>query len=70
MTAAGIAPDLSSLQSLWEKKVASVLTEATLKQPTSSWMQSGGKEGRHTEYLGFMLAEMQHLQRTYPGQNW
>ena len=34
------------------------------------WMQSGGKAGRHTEHLGYLLAEMQFLQRTYPGANW
>ena len=38
--------------------------------PDDEWMASGGKEGRHTEHLGFMLAEMQHLQRSYPGANW
>ncbi len=70
MSAAGIAPDLLVIKPLWEKKVADVLAEATLKQPAAGWMQSGGKDGRHTEYLGFMLAEMQHLQRTYPGQTW
>ena len=70
MHAAGIAPDLLTIKPLWEKKVAAVLAEATLEQPAAGWMQSGGKDGRHTEYLGFMLAEMQHLQRTYPGQTW
>lgn len=68
---AGIGPDLLKIKPLWEKKVALVLAEATLRQPASStWMQSGGKDGRHTEHLGFILAEMQHLQRTYPGQKW
>lgn len=70
MSAAGIAPDLLKIKVLWEKKVAFILSEATLQQPASTWMQSGGKDGRHTEHLGFMLAEMQHIQRTYPGLTW
>lgn len=68
--AAGLTPDLEQLRPLWHQKVQEVLTEATLTLPTNNWMQQGGKEGRHTEHLGFLLAEMQHLQRTYPGQQW
>lgn len=70
MVEAGIAPDLLKIKPLWEAKVAEILREATLKMPENNWMQSGGKEGRHTEHLGFILAEMQHLQRTYPGNEW
>lgn len=70
MAAQGIAPDLPEIKGLWEKKVAEVLQEATLTLPTNNWMQSGGKQGRHSEHLGFLLAEMQHLQRTYPGNTW
>lgn len=70
MTEAGIAPDLAQIKLLWEAKVKAVLQEATLQIPTAEWMQSGGKDGRHTEYLGYILAEMQHLQRTYPGLEW
>lgn len=70
MSTAGISPDLRNIQPLWQQKVAAILSEATLQQPASAWMQSGGKDGRHTEYLGFILAEMQYLQRTYPGQQW
>lgn len=66
----GIAPDLSKIKSLWDERVSAVLKEATLTQPASEWMHLGGKDGRHTEHLGYILAEMQHLQRTYPGQNW
>lgn len=70
MAEAGIAPDLLKIKPLWDAKVAAVLEEATLKKPENDWMQSGGKAGRHTEYLGYILAEMQHLQRTYPGNEW
>ncbi|MEO0319160.1 MAG: phenylacetate-CoA oxygenase subunit PaaI, partial [Pseudomonadota bacterium] len=38
--------------------------------PVDAWMQSGGKQGRHTEHLGYLLAEMQFLQRAYPGAQW
>jgi ring-1,2-phenylacetyl-CoA epoxidase subunit PaaC len=41
-----------------------------LSHPSNNWMQSGGKGGLHTEHLGYMLADMQHLQRTYPGLEW
>lgn len=67
---AGVGVDLLKIKELWEQKVAAVLEEATLQQPTGAWMQKGGKTGRHSEHLGFMLAEMQHLQRTYPGNEW
>lgn len=68
--AAEIAPDFTLLKQAWEQKTDAILTEATLSKPTNDWMQTGGKDGRHTEQLGFILAEMQHLQRTYPGQKW
>ncbi len=70
MAEQGIAPDLLKIKVLWEKKVAEVLEEATLTLPSNTWMQSGGKQGRHSEHLGFLLAELQHIQRTYPGQVW
>jgi ring-1,2-phenylacetyl-CoA epoxidase subunit PaaC len=69
-----IAPDLSLLKPQWYEKVNSVLSEATLEgdadKRSKAWMQTGGKEGRHTEHLGFILAEMQYLQRVYPGSEW
>ncbi|MBL7783083.1 MAG: phenylacetate-CoA oxygenase subunit PaaC [Saprospiraceae bacterium] len=66
----GVGYDLHTIKPLWQKKVNDVLEEATLKMPAEGWMQKGGKTGVHTEYLGYMLAEMQHLQRTYPGNEW
>jgi ring-1,2-phenylacetyl-CoA epoxidase subunit PaaC len=51
--------------------VAEILAEATLAMPPAdAWMQRGGKQGRHSEHLGFILAEMQFLQRAYPGAQW
>jgi ring-1,2-phenylacetyl-CoA epoxidase subunit PaaC len=66
----GIAPDLGDIRSRYEAKVAQILEEATLKAPPSVFSQSGGKQGRHTEYMGFILAEMQSLQRQMPGLKW
>jgi ring-1,2-phenylacetyl-CoA epoxidase subunit PaaC len=62
--------DVSSLKEDWFKKVESVFHQATLEVPKQTWMQSGGKEGRHTEHLGYLLAEMQYLQRAYPNAQW
>jgi len=71
LIAAGIAVDPTPLHSLWMEKVGDVLGEAQLAlPPESAWMQTEGKEGRHTEHLGYLLAEMQFLQRTYPGCEW
>lgn len=67
---AGLAPDLTTLAGQWKNKVREVLEQATLQVPAEGWMQLGGKEGVHTEQLGFILAEMQYLQRAYPGAKW
>ncbi len=59
------------LKSMWLQKVLTILSEATLPLPdATAWMQSGGPDGRHTEHLGYVLAEMQFLQRAYPGCEW
>jgi ring-1,2-phenylacetyl-CoA epoxidase subunit PaaC len=63
-------PDLDSIRDQWHSNVAAVLIEATLEKPGDDWMASGGKQGRHSEHLGFLLAEMQHLQRSHPGAKW
>ena len=62
--------DVSLLKDDWLKKVTSVFEEATLPVPEKIFMQSGGKTGTHTEHLGFILTELQYLQRTYPGAEW
>jgi ring-1,2-phenylacetyl-CoA epoxidase subunit PaaC len=67
---AGIAPDPMALRGIWNATVNGVLARATLDRPRDGWMQSGGRSGRHTEHLGHLLAEMQVLQRTYPGATW
>ncbi|MYM33901.1 phenylacetate-CoA oxygenase subunit PaaC [Duganella sp. FT94W] len=71
MVAAGIAPAAADLRAQWLAHVDEVFTEATLTMPPAdAWMQSGGKQGRHSEHLGYILAEMQFLQRAYPGATW
>src|ERR1700730_12947990 len=70
LIAQGIAVDPESLRAEWERSVDSVLAEATLARPPAAWMQSGGRNGRHSEHLGHLLAEMQFLQRAYPGATW
>jgi ring-1,2-phenylacetyl-CoA epoxidase subunit PaaC len=65
-----IGPDLTRLQPKWEERVRDVFDEAGLSYPSPEWMQTGGKEGRHTEHLGYILTEMQFLQRAYPGCEW
>lgn len=62
--------DVALFKIEWMKKVQAVFEEATLQLPKSSWMQGGGKDGKHTEYLGYLLAEMQYMQRTYPNATW
>lgn len=66
----GVGVDLSTVKTFWDEKVDEILKMATLEKPESGWMQKGGKEGRHSEHLGFILTEMQYMQRTYPGQEW
>ena len=68
---AGVAVDPATLRGTWLATVREVLEQATLSMPApEAWMQSGGRSGRHSEHLGHLLAEMQHLQRTYPGAVW
>ncbi|MGR8947311.1 MAG: 1,2-phenylacetyl-CoA epoxidase subunit PaaC [Gammaproteobacteria bacterium] len=67
---AGLAPDMSEIERAWRTYVADILAEATLQQPEAAPLAASGREGRHTEHLGFLLAEMQYLQRAYPGQSW
>ncbi|WP_226946402.1 1,2-phenylacetyl-CoA epoxidase subunit PaaC [Roseobacter sp. TSBP12] len=68
---AGIAPRPSEIKDAWTATLREVLNEATLSLPErSADVHRGGKQGRHTEHLGFILAEMQFLQRAYPGAAW
>lgn len=70
MASDGIGVDPSTLKEVWESKVDGALEEATLTRPVDPFQTSGGRTGTHTEHLGPMLAEMQWLQRSYPGLSW
>jgi ring-1,2-phenylacetyl-CoA epoxidase subunit PaaC len=68
--ATGIAVDPATLRPAWAAYVTSVLAEATLQLPEPRWRSRGGRTGLHTEHLGHLLAEMQHLHRSHPGATW
>jgi ring-1,2-phenylacetyl-CoA epoxidase subunit PaaC len=67
---AGVAVDRAAVKPAWDATVDRVLAEATLTRPADGWMQTGGRRGVHTEHLGYILAELQHLQRSHPGAVW
>jgi ring-1,2-phenylacetyl-CoA epoxidase subunit PaaC len=62
--------DVTLLKTKWEEKVRDIFIEATLPWPGEVFQQMGGKDGKHTEYLGYILAELQFMQRAYPGSKW
>lgn len=62
--------DLSGIEQKWTEKVKSVLIEASLVFPPKTFMHTGGKSGVHTEQLGYILTELQYVQRAYPGNEW
>jgi ring-1,2-phenylacetyl-CoA epoxidase subunit PaaC len=66
----GIGVDNTELKNDWDSIVNSTLSKAKLNRPEDSYMATGGKKGLHTEHLGFILAEMQYLQRAYPDAKW
>lgn len=70
MLAAGIGPDLDAIRRQWDAEVDRTLKQATLRRPEPGYVQKGGKRGVHSEHLGYLLAEMQFLQRAYPGARW
>jgi ring-1,2-phenylacetyl-CoA epoxidase subunit PaaC len=59
-----------ALKAAWTDRLNSLFTEAGLTVPSEAWYHSGGRKGRHTEHMGFLLAEMQFLQRAFPGAKW
>lgn len=66
----GVGVDPAGLKAAWKSQVAEILGRATLTVPTDGYMQKGGRTGRHSEHLGFLLTELQYLQRTVPGATW
>jgi ring-1,2-phenylacetyl-CoA epoxidase subunit PaaC len=68
--ASGLGPAWSTLQPAWQAEVDTVLAQAQLQPPPPSAFLSTGKRGVHSEHMGFLLAELQHLQRSFPGGAW
>ncbi|MCB9250924.1 MAG: phenylacetate-CoA oxygenase subunit PaaC [Flavobacteriales bacterium] len=66
----GIAVDASKLKEKWLRSVGEIFNEATLIMPEGKWFQTGGKEGVHTENLGYILTDLQYIQKTMPGLSW
>ncbi|MCK8480821.1 1,2-phenylacetyl-CoA epoxidase subunit PaaC [Psychroserpens algicola] len=70
MVAEGVGVDVTQLKEKYYKQVNALLKEANLEIPESKWFQKGGKEGIHTEHLGYLLSDLQYMQRTYPNMEW
>lgn len=66
----GIGADLEAVKVDFETKVYKILSEATLQIPNTKWYQKGGKKGVHTEHFGFILSDLQYMQRAYPNMTW
>ena len=70
MVSEGIGVDVSVLKKDYYANVSEVLKVANLRIPESKFFQKGGKEGVHTEHMGYILAQLQYMQRTYPNMKW
>lgn len=65
-----IAVDVMQFKSDYDKAIAYYLDKATLEKPELEFFQNGGKQGKHTEHMGYILTDLQYMQRTYPGMKW
>jgi len=63
-------PDLFRIRETWRANIEAIVADATLRLPDDGYMATGGKQGRHSEHFGYMIAEMQYLQRAYPEASW
>lgn len=70
MVQENIGVDVTKLKDSYYQKVGEILEEATLTVPESKWFQKGGKQGIHTEHMGYLLADLQYMQRAYPNMEW
>ena len=70
LVADGVLPEPEGIAEVWHRHVEATLETAMLTRPAAGYMHKGGKSGLHTEHLGYILAEMQFLQRAYPGGTW
>jgi len=70
MVSSGVGVDVSKLKETYYKEVSEVLKEATLSVPENKYFLYGGKKGNHSEHMGFLLADLQYMQRAYPNMKW
>ncbi|MCO4820590.1 MAG: phenylacetate-CoA oxygenase subunit PaaC [Flavobacteriaceae bacterium] len=70
MVSDGVGVDVTKLKDQYYKAVTELLEDAKLKTPESKYFQKGGKDGIHTEHLGYLLSDLQFMQRTYPNMEW
>lgn len=70
MVAGNVGVDVTRLKAIYYQKITEILTEATLEIPEMKYFQKGGKQGIHTEHMGYLLADMQYMQRTFPNMTW
>ncbi|MBN8567026.1 MAG: phenylacetate-CoA oxygenase subunit PaaC [Flavobacteriales bacterium] len=70
MVQQGIGVDVTLLKKEYYKKINSILEEATLEIPQVEYFQKGGKLGIHSEHMGYLLSDLQYMQRTYPNMTW
>ena len=66
----GIIPPMNDLEAEWQSNVDRVIEQATLVIPDNEWKHGEGRKGLHSEHLGYILAELQYMQRAYPGLQW
>lgn len=70
LAAARVAPDPASIKPEWDRSIAEVFAEAFVEAPGETWQHTGGRKGRHGEDMGYLLADLQYMQRAYPGMTW
>jgi ring-1,2-phenylacetyl-CoA epoxidase subunit PaaC len=70
MVQEGIGVDVTRLKTTYYKNISAILEESTLETPQLEYFQKGGKQGIHSEHMGYILTEMQFMQRAYPNMNW
>lgn len=70
MASIGVGVAVSTLRQAWLQNVAALLEKATLQMPEQTYFQKGGKQGIHSEHMGYLLADMQYMQRTFPNMTW
>jgi ring-1,2-phenylacetyl-CoA epoxidase subunit PaaC len=70
LQAAGLVPKMAAIHAKWTETVTAILNEATLVIPANNWKFEGGREGRHSEHMGYILSNLQYMQRAYPNMEW